>query len=372
MKSSYLLLFLSFISFQLYSQLNNNAFIVIDSIAENKVGEINLKIGALGFTKNNEYFNGIADGYTLFGSQLYPELEYTLNSQFKVNAGVFIRDDWGNPGVEQIIPTLTMRAKYQGLEIILGALDGAVAHQLIEPLYDFERVLLNRIEQGVQFKIKTPNGFVGDLWVEWETMLYKGEPKQEEVYGGWSSSIPIKNHWKIPIQFLVYHQGGSFDSSPDPLKTITNLAVGVVRNDRMSGKLKSLENSFYYLNFKDFSNVSQLTYNRGDGFYFNSSLNFHNGMQLMLSYWEGHEFISLIGGALYPSVSSTYKRPDFTRPLRQLLIFRLLHDIPLGNGVILTTRFEPLYDFQRQKFEFSHGLYIQFGEEFHLWKKRRD
>ena len=37
--------------------------------------------------------------------------------------------------------------------MIFGNLDGSIQHQLIEPIYNFERVITNRLENGAQFLI---------------------------------------------------------------------------------------------------------------------------------------------------------------------------------------------------------------------------
>ncbi len=208
-----------------------------------------------------------------------------------------------------------------------------------------------------------------------KTMIYAGDPKQEEVYGGISLRKDIDlgndNSLFFPIQGLVYHKGGAIDSSPDPLQTMMNLAFGMGGNfKRRSAVVRSIEPSLYYVYFNDFTVQRQLDFKDGRGWYANFMAEFNRGIKLMLSYWDANEFISLIGGQLYPSVSSGFKKPYVVQPERQLLIFRFMQDIPLGKNIYLTTRIEPFYDFSRKRVEFSHGLYITFRDRLTLWEQK--
>lgn len=346
-----------------FAQLPNEVFYDSDSIIVADTNRFSLSWRSMGFTKNNEYFNRIADGYTLFGTQLNPKVYYTVSPVFRVEAGFYLRDDFGNSGIEEFLPTITLRAKYLGIEVLFGAIDGALNHRLIEPFYDFERVMMNRIENGVQFKLDKEDIFA-DVWVEWETMIYPGDSLQEEVIGGVVVQKELNDHWSLPFQMIVYHKGGQIDRSPAKLQTTGNFTAGIIRKDTFKGMLKSLETSIYYAVHKDFSQTGLMDYTFGKGLYVNSLADFGHGLHLMLSYWKGNQFTSIMGGKLYPSVSSSYKYAQYREPNRELLIVRLIHDVHLGKGVVLSTRIEPHYDFNRKKVEFSNALYLQFNQLF--------
>ncbi|MDH5397553.1 MAG: hypothetical protein OEX02_05370 [Cyclobacteriaceae bacterium] len=324
--------------------------------------KISFNFRTLGFTKNNEYFNRIADGYTLFGTQFNPYFSYQPIPSFRFDAGFYMRQDYGTKGLQVFEPTFTFRVKHEGYNLLIGNLDGAMNHRLIDPMLDFERVLTNRLEQGVQL-FKVTDGLFLDLWVDWETMIYRGDAKQEEVYGGFS----IAKKWEIgsglllsiPLQGVIYHKGGAIDNHPGPLQTMINLAGGlrIEEGDRQG---ITWGGSAYYAWFNDFSISRLLDYKDGRGWYFNVEANLNKGLKLMVSYWAGNEFISLLGGPVYESVSSSYKKPYFSVPERSLVFIRFFHDITLGDGIVLSSRFEPFYDFQRKRVEFSHGLYLNF------------
>ena len=51
---------------------------------------------SMGFNKNNEYFNDITDGYTLFGYQLNPYVAYRAGEHVRLDVGVYLQQDFGN------------------------------------------------------------------------------------------------------------------------------------------------------------------------------------------------------------------------------------------------------------------------------------
>ncbi len=372
LKRAVLLFFAIGMSLSGFSQLPNRVFYDRESINSADSNRWQLSLRSLGFTKNNEYFNPMIDGYSLFGIQLNPNVTYTLSENFRLDAGIFIRQDFGAPGFQEIIPTFTFRTNYKNVEILFGALDGSLNHGLIEPLFDFERVLLDRVEQGVQFRFNN-NRIDLDMWMDWEKMIYRGDPEQEEVYGGirlnYGLSETDYSRWKIPFQFILFHRGGSIDSNPNPIKTAMNLAIGLEWTNGKNEFPGKWELSGYYLYYRDWNFNGTLLYKDGNAYYLNVMRHLRHGLKIMVSAWRGNEFITLLGGKIYPSVSSNFKSPYTVDPQRTLLILRIMHDIDIGNGMVLTTRFEPFYDFSFEKFDFNHGLYFNFRKRFDLSRR---
>ncbi|MDH5598071.1 MAG: hypothetical protein OEY34_03040 [Cyclobacteriaceae bacterium] len=362
-------LFFSFITFSAMAQLPNQAFYDSDSSTEAYHKNIFLKLNLLPFTKNNEYFNPIADGYTLFGYQANPSLVYGPTPETRIEAGVFLRKDFGAPGIYEIQPTFSFMVNHGFAKIIFGTLDSDLNHRLIEPLLDFEKTLVDPIENGMQIKMESESLFI-DAWLEWETMIYKGDKRQEEMFGGISINKSLSrgnSKFEFPLQAIIYHKGGSIDANPNPLQTSINTGTGFVWNftPRVD---RSNQFSFYYVYYKDFSKEKRQTFVDGNGYYFNLLHEFGPSIKLMLSYWKGNEFISLMGGQLYPSVSSRFKRSWEVEPYRQLIILRFFHEIKINEHLIITSRFEPHIDLENGNFEFSNGFYINFREKFPLWK----
>lgn len=351
----------------LYAQLNNSAFNQQTAVVEADSGWLSLGFNTLGFTKNNEYFNRIADGYTLFGYQVNPYLSYQPLPNVRIDVGVYLQKDFGINGYESIQPTYSFRYKNHGATVIFGTLDGSVSHRLIEPLYDFEKVLIDRLENGFQVVMEKDWIFF-DVWADWQNMIYPGDDEQEEVTAGLSLDYKLINKvnfiMSIPIQGVVFHRGGQIDLNDNPLETRWNNALGVDLTFPRDGTFKKFNFSGYYTFYKNVTGNS--VFEDGSGVYLNAAIETNFNVEVMASYWKGNEFQSIQGGLLYPSVSSTVKNPFYVEPERELLILRFFHRIKLADNLTISTRFEPFYDLGNSKFEFSHGFYVNYTTDFKL------
>lgn len=353
------------------AQIDNTPFFQVYQLQPQDSNKVFLEISALGFTKNNEYFNRIADGYTLFGYQATPAVTYQPLKNFAITGGAYFRKDFGSEGFFNVEPVFRFTYHRDSLQVIFGTLNGALTHRLIEPLYDFDRFLATPLENGLQVRYFKKSWFA-DFWIDWQRMIYEGDPFQEEVTGGLSLEKEFQLNeisLFIPLQLLVYHKGGQIDTAPNPLETFWNSAVGFRLEKTNDQFIKQWQASFYYLFYKDFSNTKLQPFENGQGYYLNGSLMTDFDLQVMLSYWKGREFISIMGGQLYPSVSSVFKNPDRVEQERELLLLRFSHNIHIYKGISLISRFDPYYDLQNETFEFSHGLYINYKQKIPLIKK---
>ncbi|RNI26350.1 hypothetical protein EFB08_14470 [Rufibacter latericius] len=352
-----------------------------------QAGELQLGLNAFGYQKNNEYFNDIAEGYTLFGYHLNPRLVYFASPTVRIDAGVQVQKDFGSRRYSLMQPTFTIRYEENGMALIFGTLQGNLNHGYIEPLYDFERVITNRLENGLQFLLDKP-GVKLDVWIDWQRYLRRMDPFQEEVAGGASAELTLyrtpvsvgssengaetETYIGLPLQFTAQHRGGQIDVTDLPLVTLTNVAAGlVIRKNYNKRVLKALHFQPYVVGWKDFSNTKEQAFQQGGGLYLNAGID-TKYQNVMLSYWRGSGYYSEMGGKLFPSVSSNFKTPDYTDKTRQLLIVRFMHDIDLMEGLSLTLRLEPYIDFDNPKLEFSNSLYLNFNSDFflaHLKKK---
>jgi hypothetical protein len=141
-----LLLPLLLVSGVTFSQLNNSAFEQRMAIQSADSGKLYLGLNLLGFGKNNEYFDTTVEGYTLMGYQVNPYLSYHVAPNVRLDAGVYAQKDFGNEEYSEVKPTLSLKITNGNLGFVFGTLEGSLNHRLIEPLYDFERVLKNRLE----------------------------------------------------------------------------------------------------------------------------------------------------------------------------------------------------------------------------------
>lgn len=353
-------------------QIDNRVFEDRKEINEENERNVSLGFDILGFNKNNEYFNKIADGYTLFGYQLKPHITYYPDKHVRIDAGVYLHKDFGRREYHTISPYFSVKVKRGNWNIIFGNLDGSLNHRLIEPLYDFERVMNDRLETGLQAVRQTDKMFL-DAWVNWETMIYPGELYQEEVSGGISFDYKVIENdnmqLSFPLQTVLYHKGGQIDAVDDPLESFMNNSAGFSLSIPVSedGVLKTVRTDNHYVSFTDFSFEMQQPYTSGHGVYLNLILDL-KWFSLMTSYWYGNSFMSIKGAPLYQSVSHNYKNPNYLEQYRELLIFRLSHDVKIFEGFYLTSRLEPFFDPNNDNFEFSHSFYLNYRPDFYLFK----
>jgi hypothetical protein len=357
---------------QARAQLNNAAFEDWYKIDTSNARKLYLGTNIFMFQKDNEYFNQIVDGYTLFGYQFNPKLIYFPSKNVRIDGGIFLSKDFGNDAFTQIAPTFSVKIKNDSFELTLGTLQGSLNHRLVEPIYNFERVIGSRLENGIQMTWNKKRFFI-DQWIAWEKMQYYGSTYQEQVWGGISTVYkPImrdKFELHIPLQSTAIHQGGQIDINPSPLTTLLNSAGGLTLLFRLSstGFLKGIRADNYFVDYHDFSFVKARPYNLGHGIY--SNLTFNTKLcDIMFSFWNGHHYYGIKGGDLYQSVSKAIGQPGYLEPNRELLILRILKDIRIMEGMMLSSRFEPYYDFIEKRTEFSFGLYLNYRPMFFISK----
>ncbi|WP_255478568.1 hypothetical protein [Rufibacter sp. XAAS-G3-1] len=368
------------------AQLNNKALEFRRPVKPDQAGELQLGLNVLGFQKNNEYFNDIAEGYTLFGYHLNPRLIYFPSANVRIDAGVQVQKDFGSRRYSLLQPTFTIRYEENGMALLFGTLEGHLNHGYIEPLYDFERVITNRLENGIQFLLNKPGAKL-DVWIDWQRYLRRMDPFQEEVAGGASAELTLYRtpvsldfpentpetgtYIGLPLQFTAQHRGGQIDVADLPLVTLTNVAAGlVIRKSYDKKVLKALHFQPYVVGWKDFSNTKVQPFKQGGGLYLNAGVD-TKYQNVLLSYWRGNGYYSELGGKLFPSVSSNFKSADYTQKNRQLLIVRFLHDLELTQGLTLTLRLEPYIDLDDPQLEFSNSLYLNFNSDFFLARLKK-
>ena len=345
----------------LMAQLDNIGFeqkIIKDSTLDDP---FSFSIRALSFNKNNEYFNQIVKGYTLFGTRFIPSLSYQLHEQVNIQAGIFLQKDFGNNNLTYSIPYFSILYDWNNSQLIFGNYNGSIHHCMLEPLEDFERLLVDAPENGIQYLFNTERIFF-DAWINWEKMIYQNSPFKEEVSGGIVSQYDIikenGNTATLHYQFRGYHRAGQIDAlRGQPLVTRFNNAVGASYHKKYNkGFIKGHKWEGYFLHYIDNSREFRLPYTEGYGYYLNGTMETKIG-DFMLSYWQGDHFYSYKGGRLYQSYS-TDPNSRFFEDERKLLILRVMNEFHIGESSTLLLRFEPYWDFNNQIFEFSHSIYF--------------
>jgi hypothetical protein len=370
MRSLTLLVFLAGTTSSL-GQLNNRVFEDRMALSPADSGRLFVGVNALGFFKNNEYRRTIIEGYTLFGYQFQPFLSFNLAPNLRIDAGAFLQQDFGNDQYSTAAPIFSIKWKYRDLQVIFGNLEGSLNHRLVEPLYDFERVLNRRLETGVQF-LWQRDGLFADAWFDWQYMQYWNDPRQEQFVGGLSLQKRLvkwsSGELSLPIQMLARHKGGQLDVTGQPIQTVVNTATGLVWSQTAGGFIRDFTLSGYYVFDRDISTAIQ-PYVDGDGVYVNGGITTRFGLEVMASYWQAREFLSVQGGQIYPAISP---QDGITlQPSPNLMILRFLYNYPLNESLTLSARYEPYYDLAFDTFQFSYGFYLNYRARYYLATPQR-
>lgn len=373
-----LLLLVSLLIFHLngFAQLPNASFSDSKKVETERANELYLSIQNLNFVKNNEYFNDIVEGRTYLGYQFAPSLVYQPSEKIRIQAGAFFWKDFGNPEFTDIQPVFSAKFQTDSLAVTIGNLEGALSHNLIEPLYDFENIINQRLENGLQIQYNRER-FGLDVWVDWQQMIYQNSPFQEVIFGGLNTyASPIKSkdfELRIPFQATIRHQGGQIDSSELPVRNTLNYAVGLWanwHNPVTDSFVKDIQLDAYFVGFQGdtVTITDELVSLSGQGIY--SDLRFNmRWLDIMLSYWAAEDFSSAQGGTIYRSYNAVSQ--ELVSPRRELLFLRVFKEWKIADDFTFIFRAEPYYDFQSQSTEFSTGVYMVYQPDFRLMKKRK-
>ena len=329
---------------------------------------------AFSFFRNLEYFTPAADGKTLFGQQLSVRGLLHPTERLTVSGGVYLWKDFGAPGFQQIKPLFTLRYGVGNFAFIFGNLEGQLAHRQIEPLQDFESVITHRQEEGFQFTYMGPT-FWGDVWLDWQNMIYRYSPDQERLQAG-VHLRPVITEGSAGrllgvVQARAHHQGGQLDTNIHkmPLTTFWTVAPGLRYEEIPLGRSRFLVDG-YYVRSSAITQTYPEGVRSGNGVYANVQWS-HPALRIMASYWHGQGVYVPGGGPLYSSLAQEVASQAHGLVLakRDILILRFMKDIDLGSGCILTLRAEPHYDFGFARLDYNYQLFVNWQPGWY-WGRR--
>jgi len=368
----------------LFAQLDNTALRYNLEILADDTHKLKFSFNNVNFMRNTEYFNDIETGQTFFLYQLNPKLIYFPSEFMRIDGGIFLRKDFGNSQYTSIDPTFSLKLFKNGFSTTIGNLEGNLNHRLIEPLYHFDQVITNPLEQGLQMKLDKKK-FWGDMWINWERMIYMGSPFQEQIAAGHSSLTTLfahENGFKIqlPVQALVHHFGGQIDTTNDHIISKINTTAGLrFSYEFQNSFVKEIRSDNYFVYYKNFSPYKDTTQPaEGTGMYFNLLVK-TKFIDIMFNYWNAENYIAPRGGHLYQSMSTDYPS-NYISPKRELLFIRFMYEKQILPHLFLNARLEPYYDFHHRytpqnpnvgKLEFSYSFYFVYRQDFSLWRVKK-
>lgn len=289
---------------------------------------LDLDIDATLFFRNDEFASPLETGYTLPGFRICPMVSYTPLPQVRIEAGVYALKFCGTdryPNLAYIdLPQWTggntargfhllphLRAAMStrwGLTAVLGTLYGGTSHRLPEPLYARELNLTADPEAGVQLLYTNPR-IHADMWLNWESFIYRGSTHQEAFLFGLSSQIRYTRpsatvDLYTPISLLIQHRGGEIDDTETGIQTLLNAQVGLgVRHRPARRWLNEVRLEASLLAYRQLA--GQLMPHRdGTAWYIVGGATLIQGLNVNASWMRSDRFISLMGYPLYGTLST--------------------------------------------------------------------
>ncbi len=368
----FIFLFIQILSIQIVSaQLFPPSFYRSAELDSSLDNSIVFRIENSNFFKNNEYFNDIIQGYTLVGWFINPKFIYYPAKNAKIEAGVHFLKYSGEDNFTSVLPTLSFQYKInQSIDVILGTLYGSTNHSMIEPIFHYEYFFTDNVENGLQFLFNTKR-YQGDIWINWQEFIFKGDDNQEIFTMGISNRFLIskkesQHQFSIPLQLLFVHQGGQINETSQKLITINNDAIGLSYEYRFSNSFfETIGAEQYYLIYNDMSGTNPFTYLLGYGIYSNIFAK-AGDFYASASWWYGDHYISLRGHPIYQSKSNYYT--NYYEEKRALLTGRLMYEKEVIKGLNIGAGLELYFDLYNYSTDYWYMFYINFNRDFFLKK----
>lgn len=312
-----------------HAQISDRVFKSDHRIDPEKKGELSVELDNISFFKDNEYTGRIMKGYSLPGLWLQPKAVFYPLKNIKLELGVHMLKYWGAgkyPSVAyqdiakwkgdqyqrgfHVLPYFRAQiALSDHVNIVLGDIYGGANHNLIEPLYNPELNLTADPEAGLQL-LYDSRRFDLDVWVNWESFIFREDYHQEAFTVGLSGRYKINDpqarfHFYVPVQGLVQHRGGEIDTIyTNSVQTLMNGSVGVgsvwnTGNPIFRSVNLEFDAAGYY---QQAGNI--WPYGSGSGFYVRAWADIYD-FRIKTSYWNSDKFISMFGSPFYGAVSTS-------------------------------------------------------------------
>jgi hypothetical protein len=290
------------LSLSTFAQEGSRAFVSDEKMDQNATGNLYLAIDNLNFFKNNEYKSKYVDGYTLAGMWIRPKLSYYPDKKLRLEIGGQVlaysgRDDY------KLFPWFSvLYAPAKHVSIRMGNLNQDRNHALAEPVMDSEHYFRDRPEFGIQGKYNNER-FNADLWIDWQKVIFKGDPFKESFVFGTVADFTLfeneKRKLSLPISFSGLHEGGEIDNAPGPAQTHIVVSEGLKYEYETGGTLiKSglLQGSFLQSTYP--FQETALPGKSGIAFFIQTAMITDYGTFLS-GFWHGNRFFTPLGSPLY-------------------------------------------------------------------------
>lgn len=337
-------------------------------IDTSKTDQFIIRFRNTNFFKNNEYASEFRTGQSITGLFLQPVLDYYAGPRTRIRAGVHLLKYNGRDEIERSAPILTIHhAINSHISMVFGTIYGTVNHGLKEPMYGFEKYLLDNYENGMQL-LMDYDGFTGDLWLNWEQFIKEGDPFQEKFTAGFNTYFDLLRNGSfsigVPFQALFRHKGGQIDNTTIPAGTQSNLLQGIkVEWNPGEGGINRIIFEQNWLHFVEINPGRHIEIPYGYGNY--SVLRVGVGLgEFSLGYWRAKDFDAPHGEGLFLPYSDI--KEDFYMAEREVISIKYQYHHSINDFLDFVLRIEPYYHCHSGRIDHSFGVFLLVDKEFFL------
>ncbi|MDN5291269.1 MAG: hypothetical protein PWQ06_1508, partial [Anaerophaga sp.] len=304
----FLCIFIFCTSITAVAQINNEFRYYYPEFETERANQLLFHVANINFVKDNEYKNQFAWGHTLIGYGIQPTFMYYAGDRLRLRAGVFLQQYSGLNHYSEVRPVLSAHLRLSpSVDVIMGSLRSHIHHNVIEPLFDYERQYVRPVENGLQVLFNCTQ-LQADVWIDWEQFIQEGDDIPEWFTSGFSGSYLLPDGvipaWNIsvPLNVIAVHRGGEVSDYDESVQTSLNIAGGLKAEHLSDRRFRNTGFFAYAIGYRNLNNVGPLGVNSGHAWYTGLTANSRR-TNLMAGYFYGKDFVALRGGGIFQSVS---------------------------------------------------------------------
>lgn len=296
-----------------------------------KTRTLGIELEALAFFKDNEFDGNVQRGYSLPGVRLQPRLTYTPIDEIKLELGLhatiysgankypcYVFHDiatWKGDQYQSgahLLPFFRATARFKSITLAVGDIYGGATHGFVEPMYNPELILTDDPEMGFQMIVDTKR-WHSDLWMNWQSYIFKESSHQEAFTVGWTQNINVWKRTKedrthsldIPIQLVIQHRGGEQDNTKMGVQTIANGALGMgyeykAPGNRIVTGVQAEVMALYCLQ----QSGNLWPFKNGPALWVKASVDFIRDLRVTAGFFSAKDFCSLYGSQYFGTLST--------------------------------------------------------------------
>ena len=300
----------------------------VDSTQTKTLG---IELEALAFFKDNEFDGNVQRGYSLPGVRLQPRLTYTPIDEIKLELGLhatiysgankypcYVFHDiatWKGDQYQSgahLLPFFRATARFKSITLAVGDIYGGATHGFVEPMYNPELILTDDPEMGFQMIVDTKR-WHSDLWMNWQSYIFKESSHQEAFTVGWTQNINVWKRTKedrthsldIPIQLVIQHRGGEQDNTKMGVQTIANGVLGMgyeykAPGNRIVTGVQAEVMALYCLQ----QSGNLWPFKNGPALWVKASVDFIRDLRVTAGFFSAKDFCSLYGSQYFGTLST--------------------------------------------------------------------